>query len=58
MISGQKDARGGFVVSHPFHDETVEWVGHGAASRLANWAIRSLPHALSFVADGESIGPA
>ena len=24
-------ARMGFVVTHPFHDETVEWMGHPAA---------------------------
>jgi len=46
------------VDSHPFHDETVKWMGHTDASRWANWTIRSLPDALSFVADGESIAPA
>jgi hypothetical protein len=29
-IEAKTKARG-FVVSHPFHDEAVKWMGHGAS---------------------------
>jgi hypothetical protein len=39
-LIGERPGWLGFVVSHPFHDETVKWMGHpglwaqGAAKRL------------------------
>jgi hypothetical protein len=33
--------RWGLAVSHPFHDETVKWMGHGASSLVDASTVQS-----------------
>jgi len=50
---GELGGEYGFAASHPFHDETVEWMGHSGFIGGVSWGALEDPEAAEEEEDGD-----